>query len=172
MQDQSQWNIYQENHEIEQIWYSSRKISDKMQVRDRQWSWIYVEWQWSSRYGKNDDPHSTPVQITTLTMDTYWITDYREYGWEIRIPFWWSYTISWVASWWVSSATNRVWIECNWKIIFQIDLSDNVNDVQVYEMVNLWKYDKLTFWTQTISYSWSSTWITTQWRFKLYITKL
>lgn len=172
MQDQSQWNIYQENHEIEQIWYSSRKISDKMQVRDKQGGGLHIVWQWNSRYGKNDDPHSVPAQITSLTIDTTWITEYREYNWDIRIPLAWAYLVTWYMRWWTSSATNTKRIAVNWKKMVSVDSMSPTDKVEVYQILNLWKYDIFTLWTQTTSYSWSGSWITTTWYFDIYLTKL
>ena len=169
MQDQSQWEVYQENNEIEQIWYSSRKISDKMQVRDKQWTWIHIEWEQTVRWAWWG---STPEQFTTITMTTYGITDYKEYNWEIRIPFYWTYHLQWTMSWWISSTTNKIWIENNWKNIFELYVNDNVNDVTVDTLLNLWKYDRLKFRTVTTSYSWGSYWITTSSRFKLNLTKI
>lgn len=169
---QNQWETYQENNEIEQIWYSSRRISDKMQVRDKQASWIYIEWNKGSRYWKNDDPHSVNVQMNTLTITQYWQTDYKEVNWDIRIPLWWWYLLSWEICWWVSSATMRMQVQVDWKVVYQFDWNTITEKTPVYQVLNLWKYDIMNFWVQTIDYSWSSNWITTTWYIELYLTKL
>lgn len=169
---QNQWETYQENNDIEQIWYSSRKISDKMQVRDKQASGIYIEWSQSSRYWRNDDPHSVNTLIDTLTITQYGITDYKEINGEIRIPVWWGYLLSWNVYWWVSSATMRIQVQVNWKVVYQYEWNAQSPKTAVSQVINLWKYDIMTFWVQTISYSWSSSWITVTWYIELSLTKL
>lgn len=171
MQDQSQWDIYQEDHEIEQIWYSSRKISDNMQVRDKFGSWIDVSCTAYCHWDYRDDPPAENQQSTNVSVTTYWNYDYRETDTTIRIPVAWTYMITWYIYWWSSSWTMKSEIHSNGKVIFTVNTQSVVNKTEIYTIVKLWKYDLLTFWWEVINWP-SGSWYWWTSYFDLHIVKL
>lgn len=170
---QSQWNTYQENHEIEQIWYSSRRISDKMQVRERGISWIETD-DITTYVIRDDytDPNSEYVLSTYTIAETIWDTDYRITSEWIQMPFYWWYHITWYIVWWASIACMRLQIRVNGKAVAEYDNTSVYDKTLIDITLNLWKYDIISTYARVEYYTGSGTHIEWNLHSQLNITKI
>lgn len=147
MQTQEQWEVYQTNNEIEQIWYSSRKISDKMQVRDKVVSWIITNVAGAGVYYDNDNtPKSAYVLVWFSIDETFWNTDYELTSEGIRIPLCWWYHITWYAYWWNGWVKMKFQLRVNEKTIIEIITNSTTTTRPIDITLNLWKFDMLAMY--------------------------
>ncbi len=157
MQETQEWiDLIMPWNDIENIWYTSRRINQKMQVRN-----VYLD---SDKARSIDDIPSTqlvelqPVQNFTHTI--LWNNDFWE-AWEdwIYIPADWTYLIKYTLriagsiSWWVTAVILRnasidnysesdIVIELDWMWNWTIPtrfLMDTVCvDLSKWDMLNVW----------------------------------
>lgn len=153
---QRQWNTYQENHEIEQIWYSSRKVSDKTQVRDKQTFWISFSETNTRVLFEDDHSDYNQMPFSWNISEDYWDTEFKITGWDIRMPLYWWYRLSWYMYWWSGNA--YIWFDfrINGKSIKQFETKSVSVQVPFDFTINVWKYDILSVRVR-INYSGYST---------------
>lgn len=144
MVQEIQWelNYQRELDEIQWIWYSQRRISDKMQVRDK------VSNSWDGGAGITMAYQGVEAMPNSWnTVEQIGWVDYKLSWWKITIPLWWAYMIIYTPWRWYTQ-TN-----------YYYNIRLYVNSVEVYNkrtslwewspistMLNLGRGDVLTIW--------------------------
>ena len=114
-----------ELNEIEWIWYSQRRISDKMQVRDKIVNSATFS-SWGKQTIEGTDVYMGP---RTLSSSVGWVT-YKTSGSDIYIPLAWAYMIEYLGQGSYSQSLGYTFkIRCNGEVIYTLNttLGDTYN---------------------------------------------
>lgn len=109
---QSELTYIREIEEIQGVWYSQRKISDRTQVRDRRTTSVVAS-------TSIDTDSVWDFDATTWTLSSTWWIDYKSSEWTIYIPLGWIYQITFSPTWWYSQTWYyyTVNVSLNWDVV-------------------------------------------------------
>ena len=126
-----------ELNEIQWIWYQQRRISDKMQVREK------VTNRLSAKWGASIRAEYWEVFVSSWTSSTKWGVTYTINWGTIRIPLWWAYMVYMTPDTSGSSYYYQMRVYVNWKETYY--LRTTLGDIQTRrEIFNFGRGDEIT----------------------------
>lgn len=141
-----------ELNEVEWIWYQQRKISDKMQVRDKTSSQAVASWGTGSISSS-----SWEVEVWSWTITSSWWVDYKSSWPAIIAPQAWGYMLQFIPTWTYSQTTYyyTVRIKVDDKTIYSE--RSTLSDHSIRTMtVNLGKRNRVTVTFEAEWWAWAA----------------
>lgn len=144
---------------IEWVWHQENRVKEHTQVEAAFGYECTASWE-ANYHATNTERQSTTNQWTLTLWTTRGATEFRiKDGW-IRIPLAWPYLVRISVIGWSSSGTVTNYIRVNDEVVYQQDTSSPSVTVTNDVVLNLWRYDIISFrWD--MYYSWSSSSYTT-----------
>lgn len=145
---------------IEWVWHQENRVKEHTQVESAFWYSCTATWQAYYHVETSESRQSEISQWTLSITEMYGNTEYKiKDGW-VRIPLAWPYLVEISLLWWWSTMLVTNYIKVWDKVVYQLDTNSAITTVTEQIVLNLWKFDILTFWG---SMYYSGTWTSATW---------
>ena len=130
---------------IEWVWYQEWKVKEHWQVESAFWYSCTASGS-ASYQATNTERQSTTNQWNLSITESIWVTEFSIQQWWLRIPMAWPYLVEISVKWWASSMKVTNYIRLNWDTIYQQETTSGATTITTELLLNLWKFDILSFW--------------------------